>query len=108
LPKTTSKKWTFAEHHSVLLNAEIAAHDYAHMGYYFRIIRNYTDNVWDIFLRPGRTQLPACCRPKKRTYVTEATPDPTWVPRANSVLSTMPTPAEAIVARSTPLGAPDA
>lgn len=60
-------------------DAQVAAHDYAHEGYYFRIVRG-SEAHWDVYVKYGRERLPACCK-NKRTYVDEPT-QVFWEPRS--------------------------
>ena len=51
------------------IDAQVVAHNFAHMGYFFRVVR-MSDRQWAIFTKPGRTKLPRCCV-HKRSYVRE-------------------------------------
>lgn len=62
--------WIRAETTHSEYDAQVAAHDYAHPGWYFRIKRT-GEYTWDVLVRWGRLRLPACCRPTKRRYVDE-------------------------------------
>lgn len=69
--KAPSEQWLLAETLPSEFDAQLAAHDYAHEGWYFRIKRT-SDSTWSVFVRWGRRNRPQCCRPTKRTYVSEA------------------------------------
>lgn len=64
-------------------DARVAAHDYAHEGYYFRVLRS-GDQLWEVWVAWGREVLPACCR-NKRTYVDEPSKQ-LWEPRSSKSL----------------------
>lgn len=71
------------------VEAQEAAHDYAHEGYYFRIVperlgRDRVTREWHVYVMYGREKKPACCV-NKRTYVNEA-PTQLWEPRSTPSL----------------------
>lgn len=62
--------WIEAETLTSEFDAQEAAHDYAHEGWYFRIKR-LSERQWVVLVRWGRVNKPSCCRLEKRTYVGE-------------------------------------
>ena len=51
-----------------ILDARIAAHDYAHYGWYTRVKKIPATRMqkqhWELYVKWGRTRFPACCRTK--------------------------------------------
>lgn len=62
--------WIEAETLTSEFDAQVAGHDYAHEGWYFRVKR-LSERKWVVLVKWGRVRLPRCCRLETRRYVKE-------------------------------------
>lgn len=65
-----AERWIEAEVTRSEYDAQVAAHDYAHWGWYFRIKR-LSERRWVVYVQWGRQTQLRCCGTEKRRYVKE-------------------------------------
>lgn len=78
-----AEAWLDAETTRTRYGAKVAGHDYAHHGWYFRVLRQ-SESRWLVQVRWGRRTKLRCCQQEKRTYVPEKQHRPLDKPKPRS------------------------